>query len=115
MNYNEKDIKLICDIYRPDTYKLTQFLQQFEYLQLFVKSLKYESFFFGDFIIDTLKDETDKNRYENILNAYELAVQISEPTRVTPISKACLDHFTSSCPTDTKTLKRTVTDPYTIL
>ena len=114
-NYNDKDNKLFCVIYRPDTYKLTQFLQQFEDLLLFLKSLKYESFSFGDFKIDTLKDETNINRYENNLKAYYLAVQNSEPTRVTPTSKACLDNFTSSSPTVTTTLKTTISDSYTIL
>ena len=110
VNYNDK---LFCGIYRPDTYKPTQFLQQFENLLLFLKCLKYESFLFGDFIIDTLKNETNINRYENILNAYDLAVQISEPTRVTPTSKTCLDYFISSNPTETKTIKTTISDHYT--
>ena len=113
VTYNNKDIKLFCVIYRPDTYKPTQFLQQFEDLLLFLKSLKYESFLFGDFNTDTLKNETNINRYENILNANE--IQNSEPTRVTPTSKTCLDHFISSSPTDTITLKTTLSDHYTIL
>ena len=62
VNYNDKDNILFCVIYRPDTYKLTQFLLQFEELLFFLKSLKYESFLFGDFNIDTLIDETNKNR-----------------------------------------------------
>ena len=115
VNYTDKDSKLFCVIYRPDTYKLTQFLQQFENLPLFLKSLKYESFLFGDFNIDTLIDETNKNRYENILKAYDLAVQNSEPTRVTPTSKTCLGHFISSSPTDTITLKTTISDHYKLL
>ena len=78
-------------------------------------SLKYELYLFGDFNIDTLKDETNNNRYENILIANDLAVQNSEPTRVTPQSKTCLDHFISSSPTDTITLKTTISDHYTIL
>ena len=52
VNYNDKDSKLFCCIYRPDTYKPTQFLQQFEDLLLFLKSLKYELYLFGDFNID---------------------------------------------------------------
>ena len=100
---------------RPDTYKSTQFLQQFEDLLLLLKSLKYESFLFGDFIIDTLKDETNNKRYESILKTYDLSVQNSEPTRVTPTSKTCLDHFISSSPTDTITLKTTISNHYTIL
>ena len=115
VNFNGKDSKLFCVIYRPDTHKFTQFLQQFEDLLLFLKSLKYELYLFGDFNIDTLKDETNNNRYDNFLNAYDLAVQNSEPTRVTPQSKTCLDHFISSNPTDTITLKTTISDHYTIL
>ena len=115
LNYNDKDSKLFCVIYRPDTYKPTQFLQQFEELLLFLKSMKYESVLFGDFNVDTVKDETNNNRDENILNAYELAVQNSEPTRATPTSKTCLDHFISSSPTDKITLKTTIFDHYTIL
>ena len=53
VNYNDKDSKLFCVIYRTDTYKPTQFLQQVEDLLIFLKSLKYESFLFGDFNIDT--------------------------------------------------------------
>ena len=108
-------MKKFCVIFRPDTYKPTQFLQQFEDLLLFVKSLKYESFLFGDFKIYTLKDETNINRYENILNAYDLTVENSEPTRVTPISTTCPDQFISSSPIDTITLKTTISDQYTKL
>ena len=115
MKYNDKDSKIFCVIYRPDSYKPTQLLQQFEDLLLFLKSLKYESFLFGDFNINTPIDETNKNRYENILKAYDLAVQNSEPTRVTPTSKTYLDHFISSSPTYTITLKTTISDHYTIL
>ena len=115
VKHNVKDSKLFCVIYRPDTYKATQFLQQFEDLLLFLKSLKYESVLFGDFNIDTLIHETNKNRYEIILKAYDLAVQNSEPTMVTPTSKRCLDHLISSSPTDTITLKTTISDHYTIL
>ena len=35
VNYNDKDSKLFCVIYRPDTYKPTQFLQQFEICSFF--------------------------------------------------------------------------------
>ena len=115
VNYNDKDSKLFCVIYRPDTYKPTQFVEHFEDLLLFLKALKYESFLFGDFNIDTLIDGTNKNRYENILKAYDLAVQNSEPTRVTPTFKTCIDQFISSSPTDTITLKTTISDHYTIL
>ena len=115
VTFNDKDVKLFCVIYRPDTYKHTHFLQQFDDLLLFPKSLKYESFIFGDFDIDTLKDETNNNRYENILNANDLAVQNSEPTRVRPTSKTCLDHFISSSPIDTITLKTTISDHCTIM
>ena len=115
VNYNDKDSKLFCVIYRPDTYKPTQFLQQFEELLLFLKSLKYESFWFSNFYIDTLIDETNKNRYEDILKAYDKPVQNSETTRVTPTSKTCLDYFISSIPTVTITLKTTISDQYTVL
>ena len=115
VNYNDKNSKLFCVIYRPDTYKPTQFLEQFEDLLLFLKSLKYESFLLGDFNFDTLIDETKKNRYENIVKAYDLAVQNSEPTSVTPTFRTCLDHFISSSPTDTITLKTTISDHDTIL
>ena len=80
-----------------------------------MKSLNYDLFLLGDCIIDTLKYETDENRYENILNAYDLAVQKSETTSVTPTSKTCLDYFVSSCATDTITLKTTTTAHYTNL
>ena len=115
VNCNDKDIQFFCVTYRPDTYKPTQFLQQIEDLLLFLKSLKYESFLFGDFNMDTLKDETNINRYENIVNAYDLAVQMSEPTKVTPTSKTCLDHFLSASPTDIITPKTTISDHFTIL
>ena len=115
VNYNDKDIKLFCVIYRPNTFEPIHFLQQFEDLLFFLTSLKYESLLFGDFKIDTLKDATNNNRNENNLNAYDFAVQNSEPTRVTPTSKACLDLFISSSPTDTITLKTTISDQYTIL
>ena len=112
---NDKDIKLFWVMFWPDFYKPTHFLQQFEDLLLFLNALKYQSFLFGDFNIDTLKDERNINRYENILNPHDLAVQNSEPTRVTPTSKTCLDHFISSSLTDTKTLRTTISDHYTIL
>ena len=115
VTYNQKYIKLFCIIYRPGTYKPTQFLQKLKDLLPILKSLKYESLLFGDLNIDTLKDERNNNRNENILNAYDLEVQISEPTRVKPTSKECLDHFISSSPPDTTTRKTKICDHYTIL
>ena len=63
MNYSDKDIKKFCVIYRPDTFKLNWFPKQFDDLLIFLRSLNYEYFRFGDFNNETLRDATDKNRH----------------------------------------------------
>ena len=49
--------------------------------------MNQEILIFGDFNIDTLKDERVQRDYKNLLNAYNLGLGNFEPTRVTPTSK----------------------------
>ena len=53
----------------------------------FLKSLKGEIKLSGDFNLNTLKKEKDK--YTNLLVAYDFEVLKFSPTTVMPISKTC--------------------------
>ena len=80
-----------------------------------LKVFKKETILFGDFNIDTLKDSTDKMKHESMLTAYNFQIRNFEPTRVTPKTKTCLDHFISSNHFSNKTLKTTISDHYSVL
>ena len=80
-----------------------------------LKAFKKETILFGDFNIDTLKDSTDKKKYESMLTAYFFQIRNFEPTRITPKTKTCLDHLISSECFSTKTLKTTISDHYSVL
>ena len=104
-----------CVVYRPQANKLSAFFPEFELLLQFVRSLKHDTIIFGDFNIDTIKESADKIKYENLLLAYNFRRQNSEPTRVTPTTSTCLDHYITSFQATHKTEKTTMSDHYTVL
>ena len=108
-----------CVVYRPQANKLTShictFLPEFEGLLQFLRSLKHYTNIFGDFNIDTVKHSADKIKYENILLAFNFRAQNCEPTRVTPTSSTCLDHYITSYQTLHQTETTTMSDHYTVL
>ena len=80
-------------MYRNEKFRLPQFFPEFEELLHNLNAFRKETILFGDFIIDTLKDSTDKKNYESMLTAYNFQIRNFEPTRVTPKTKTCLDHL----------------------
>ena len=102
-------------MYRNEKFRLPQFFPEFEELLHNLKAFRKETILFGDFNIDTLKDSTDKKNYESMLTAFNFQIRTFEPTRVTPKTKTCLDHFISSNYFSTKTLKKTISDHYSVL
>ena len=106
--------KIFCVIYRPPSLKLHQFFSELEKLLHFLKSLNEESMIFGDFNIDMLKNEKDKNDYVNLLLAYGFKVQNLLPTRVTPTSKTCIDHIITTKDQKTETLETTISDHFAV-
>ena len=50
-----------CLKYRPQIFRLTTFMPEFEKLLFFLKTLNNETIKFGDFNIDTLVESTEKN------------------------------------------------------
>ena len=94
---------------------MPQFFPEFEELLHNLKAFNKETILFGDFNIDTLKDSTEKKKYESILTAFNFQIRNFEPPRVTPKTKTCLDHFISSNYFSTKTLKTTISDHYSVL
>ena len=97
-------------MYRNEKVRLPQFFPELEELLHSLKAFKKETFLFGDFNIDALKDSTDKMKHESMLTAYNFQIRNFEHTRVTPKTKTCLDHFISSNYLSTKTLKTTISD-----
>ena len=112
--FDEANIKNFCVVYRPDGVKFTVFLDLFESLLLFLKTLKHDCTLFGDFNIDTVTDDNEKRKYVNLLAAYENEIQNSSPTRVTTTSSTCLDHVISGFPIEIKTVKVTISDLYAL-
>ena len=94
---------------------MDHFLQHFEKLLQFITSIKYETVFFGDFIINTLFDITDSTRYVNLLTAFGFELRKCSPTSITPISKSCLDYAITQNPVLTDTLETTISNRYTVL
>ena len=96
------------------SFRLTKFLPKFEELLFFLKSLSYETFIFGDFNINTLITDNDKVNYENLLNSFDCKIQNTLPTRVTPTTKSCLDHWIASDELYTQTIETTISDHFTV-
>ena len=111
---DNKTLYNICSIYRPETIKINNFIGYLETLLYFLKGLPGETLLFGDFNIDTLKDDLDRKKYVALLEAYDFEIQNKLPTRVTPTSKSCIDHMISQnvC---TETLPTTISDHFTVL
>ena len=80
-----------------------------------MNSRSNETVIFGDFNIDTLKDDIDRKNYETLLAAYAFELRNFEPTRVTTKSKSCIDHFITQNEIVTQTLTTTISDHYTVL
>ena len=114
VKYDHDLVKVFCVIYRPDTFRLTKFSPKFEELLFFLKSLSYEIFIFGDFNINTLITDKDKVNYGNLLNSYDCKIQNTLPTRVTPTTKSCLDHWIASDELYTQTIETTISDHFTV-
>ena len=112
--FDEAIIKNFCVVYRPDGVKFTVFLDLFESLLLFLKTLKHDCTLFGDFNIDTLNDDNEKRKYVNLLAAYGYEIQNSSPTRVTTTSSTCIDHVINAFPIEIKTVKVTISDHYAL-
>ena len=54
VNYHEKEAKAFCVLTRPETYRLIDFLSEFETLLCYKKNLRNQSYLIGDFNIDRL-------------------------------------------------------------
>ena len=114
LTFPENVVKNFCAIYRPETLRLTKFFAEFEALLYFLKTIKSESILFGDFNIDTLVEHKTKTDYINLLTAYDFQVSNSLPTRVTPISKTCIDHMITERMVTTETIQTTISDHFTV-
>ena len=115
VKYHLKEIKVICLIYRPETYRLPDFFPEFKKMLCYVKNTKYESLLFGDFNTHEMKNGSDTIKYNNPLIAYDFGKQNIEPKSVTPKSKTCLDHTISGIYIETETLRTTISDYNTVL
>ena len=73
-----------------------------------------EGLIFGDSRSNTQKDEKIQRENKNLLSAYNVGKRNFEPTRVTPPSKTCIDHFITTKEIETDTLKKTMSDHFTI-
>ena len=115
VKYHLKEIKVICFIYRPETYRLPDFFPEFKKLLCYVKNTKYESLLFGDFNTYAMKNGSDTFKYINPLIAYDFGKQNIEPKSVISKSKICLDQTISGNYIETETLRTTISDYNTVL
>ena len=81
---------------------------------MFLRNLKHDTILRGDFNIDTIKDSKENLDFENLLLAYDFKRQKSDPSRVTPTSATCIDHISISYQMNTETIKKTISDHYTV-
>ena len=95
---------------------MNNFLVHFEKLLHFLSSLRSETVIFGDFNIDTLIDVTDSRKYTNLLKAFGCEIRSILPTRITTISKSCLDHIiTQNNNIQTDTIETSISDHFTVM
>ena len=83
---------------------LSFFVEDIEKKLLFLRSLKTDSFIFGDLNIDTLKTHINRTKYEIFSKVYDFKAQCFLPTRVTTKSKTCKDHAITAFPIETRTI-----------
>ena len=83
VTFSKDVVKSFYAVYRPETFRLTKIVKQFEVPLHFFKSLKDETINFGDFNIAELKEQKDKREYTNFLAAHVFEVCKFSPTRVT--------------------------------
>ena len=70
-----------CVLYRPETIRLAEYFEKIEAQLYFLNLLNQKILIFGDFNIDTLKDEAVQRDYKFLLCAYNVAITNFEPTR----------------------------------
>ena len=70
---------------------------------------------FGDFILDSTGISEEITDNENLLWVFDLQLQNSEPTRVTPTSGKCLDHMITSSHVGTGKRQTTIKNHFKVL
>ena len=105
---------IFCILYRPATIRLAIFFQEFEKLLYYLNSRRQEILILGEFNIDILKDEKFQRDNKNLLSAYNLEKRHLYPTRVTPMSKTCVNQFITTNEIETEAMKMTISGHFTI-
>ena len=81
----------------------------------FFKSLKGESLIFGDFNIDILINEENKNVYESLLAAYNFRIRNYLPTRIQRLTQPCINHVITGDHVEITTLQTTISDHFSVI
>lgn len=102
---------IILAIYRPPTSSITLFLDKFN--EVLSKLMRENSEFIisGDFNIDLLKNNKDKNDFLTLLSTYDVKITVNEYTRITDKTRSCLDNvLTNIVNTKTEVINTFISD-----
>ena len=75
-----------------------------------MEALNGETLLIGDLKVDIMGIQRNFIDYKNLLHCFDLEIQSIEPTRVTNISSARIDHRTAAEATQVTTINCTVSD-----
>ena len=81
---------IIVTLYRTPDSPLETFFKKLDILLSKLEKEDTPIILCGDF---NIVDKTDKVRFVNLLNSYNLRYNINTPTRITPTSKSCIDQI----------------------
>ena len=83
---------LIVTIYRPPKSKVKESLEEIEQVLIEAYKTSDKLIITGDFNFDLLHMDHNCKKYINLIQELQLTQLIDEPTRITSISKSCVDH-----------------------
>lgn len=98
----------MCAIYKSHLFSKREFCLELEHIIGYIQQCNTNFIIFGDFNINWLDySDTYRKRVAEILNDNNLILKISEPTRITPVSRTLIDYVL----TNNKQLLSTNIDP----
>lgn len=97
---NGKDDIIIGVIYRPPSGNTNEFLLSLESILDTIKNEKKPCYLLGDYNINLLASNTNRDEFENLMFSYAFLPLIDKPTRVTKKSATLIDNIYTNQPTN---------------
>lgn len=87
---DEYNLVIIC-VYRTPHGDIKVFFEKLEYILEYHRRSR-NIIICGDFNIDILEESRNKQNFLSLLRSFSITPTISTPTRVTPLSRSCIDN-----------------------